>query len=169
MKIILIGFATTYKSSVGKIIAPKLNLPLFDTDSQIEFSQGKTISQIFAEHGEAYFRQCETQILKDCPPNAIVSCGGGTSLSPFFADFCQNNIVIWLTATAQTVVSRLGSPIRPLFDGLTEQQIAQKIDERSSLYNRFATVTLSTDGKSSNQVANELLNLLSQNSFNKSN
>ena len=165
MKIILIGFATTYKSTVGKILAQKLNLPLFDVDSQIEHSQGKTIPHIFAEQGEEYFRKCESQMLSVCPSTAVVSCGGGTPLSQNFSSFCQNSIVIWLTATAKTVISRLGSPARPLFDGLTIEQIAQKIEQRNAVYKQFASVVLSTDGKTSNQVADEILSLSAVKSF----
>ena len=64
MKLILIGFMGVGKTSVGKKLSEKLNLKVIDTDYEIEKSENKTISQIFEDYGERYFRTLETKISK---------------------------------------------------------------------------------------------------------
>ena len=79
----LIGFMGTGKSPIGRIIARNRSEMIFcEMDDMIEKHEGKTISDIFAELGEAYFRQVETDVLKEIADmdNAIVSCGGGVPL-----------------------------------------------------------------------------------------
>lgn len=162
MKLVLIGFATAYKSTVAKQLSQKLNLPLFDVDETIQLQTGKTITQIFAEHGEDYFRSLESNLLLQLSKrkNCVVSCGGGSVLSPNFANLVQNATVIWLQVDAQNVVSRLDGRSRPLFDGLTEGQLATKIDIRAPFYQKYATVQVDTNNKTSQQVFEQLCKLL---------
>lgn len=161
MKIVLIGFAACYKSSVGKLLSTSLSLPFVDTDLQVESFFGKSISQIFSQQGESVFRNAEDTILQSLlGSNVVVSCGGGLPLSDKFGDFCRNAVVVWLTATPQTVHSRLGNPPRPLFDGQSVEFLQQKMTERSPVYSRFATCVFSTDGKTPNEVAEDILNYL---------
>lgn len=162
MKLVFIGFATAYKSTVAKQLSQKLNLPLFDVDETIQSQTGKTIMQIFAEHGEDYFRTLESNLLLQLSQreNCVVSCGGGSVLSPNFANLAQNATVIWLQVDAQNVVSRLDGRSRPLFDGLTEDQLATKIDLRTPSYQEYATVQVDTNNKTSQQVFEQLCKLL---------
>lgn len=162
MKLVLIGFATAYKSTVAKQLSQKLNLPLFDVDDTIQSQTGKTITQIFAEQGEDYFRMLESALLLQlsATQNCVISCGGGSVLSQEFSKLCQNATVIWLKVDAQNVASRLDGHSRPLFDGLTTQQLASKIDMRTPFYQKHATVQIDTSNKTSAQVFDELCQLL---------
>ena len=161
MKIVIIGFATAYKTTVGQLLAEKLGLDWLDTDVQTEKFTKKSIPQIFAAGGESAFRQIESQVLKGLPQNNIVvSCGGGTVLCNGFADFCKNATVVWLKVSANTVVGRLGNNDRPLFDGLTKEELAAYVSRRSETYQKYATLIVDTDGKTSTEVCAELLKLL---------
>ena len=161
-KIVLIGFAATYKSSVGKLLSEKLNLPHVDTDDVLQTNARQTIQQIFDTHGEQAFRRAENDLIGQLctQDNVVISCGGGSVLASNFTELAQNAVVVWLTATAQTIKSRLGTPARPLFDGLTESQLQQYVDSRTLHYQQYANVCLPTDGLSSTQVAQQLYELI---------
>ena len=153
-KIVLIGFATSGKSSVGKLLADELKAKFVDTDAEIERDCGMTVQQIFDTYGETYFRQKENQLLNTlaAQQNIVVACGGGSVIAQSFPQLAESSVVIWLTATAATVKSRLGNAPRPLFDGLSEQQLAAFIDRRTPLYKRYATATIPTDNLSTEQI-----------------
>ena len=158
-KIILIGFATSGKSSVGRLLAAKLNTELVDTDQELERELGMTIQQIFDEQGEAYFRAKETQLLLSLSPrrDLVVACGGGCVLSDRFEDFAKDSVVVWLTATTETVQNRLGNTARPLFDLLSREQLEHYVNSRAPLYQRYAQVVIATDDLSVEQIADSIM------------
>ncbi|MCH5159762.1 MAG: shikimate kinase [Clostridiales bacterium] len=154
-KIVLIGFAASGKSSVGKLIAERLNMAFVDTDVEIERELGMTVQQIFDKYGEEFFRQKENEILAGLvgKQNTVVACGGGSVLAESFAQLELDSLVILLTATAATVKRRLGNTSRPLFDNLSEDELADFIAARAPLYRRHADVTFPTDNLTPEQVA----------------
>lgn len=158
-RIVLIGFAACYKSSAGKIVAKKLGYNFADVDKLIESKAGVTVSEIFKTQGEAVFRKLETETLTELSQadNCVISCGGGSVLSPEFFKLTQNAAVVWLTATAKTVYNRLNGATRPLFDNLTVDELSSKMAERTELYAKYATHIIATDARSSRQVADEIL------------
>lgn len=161
MKIVIIGFATAYKTTVGNLLAQKLGVDWLDTDIQAEKLTQKSIPHIFADGTESAFRQVESQVLNILPQdNIVVSCGGGTVLCNGFADFCKNATVVWLKVSANTVIGRLGNNVRPLFDGLTEEELAAYVSRRNKIYQKYATISVDTDGKTSTEVCTELVKLL---------
>lgn len=157
-KIILIGFACCGKSVVGKVLADKLGYAFVDTDCEIEKRSDLTVSEIFKHYGEKRFRQMESELLallSKCE-NTVVSCGGGSVLADNFNIFAQNSVIVWLTATAPTVLSRLGNTSRPLFDKLSEQELDEFIGRRSAVYRDYAEAQFVTDDKTPQQVAEEI-------------
>ena len=158
-KIVLIGFATSGKSTVGKLLAKKIGAEFVDTDVEIQRQCKLTVQQIFDNFGEEYFRQKENQLLLSLAgkQNIVVACGGGSVLADSFSQFAKDSVVIWLTASATTVKSRLGDIPRPLFDGLTEQQLEDFINSRAPLYERYAKVSVRTDGLTPEQIAEKIL------------
>ena len=162
MKVVLIGFACCYKTSVGKLLADKLRCKHIDTDALIEFNASESISRIFAKKGEAAFRQAESQTLKSLAEcgDTVISCGGGSPLQDGFELLVKGGKTVWLTAAAQTVKSRFGGSVRPLFDGKTTEELDALIKLRSLYYAKYADITLSTDGLTSVQVADKLYCLL---------
>ncbi|MCH5153226.1 MAG: shikimate kinase [Clostridiales bacterium] len=162
-KIVLIGFAACYKSTVGRLLADRLSCAFVDTDAEIERACNKTVQQIFETHGEAFFREEESKLLRTLTQdNAVVACGGGVVLSQGFSLFAQGSIVICLTASAETVHSRLGGVARPLFDGLTVRQLDSYIQSRAPLYAKYADVTIPTDRKTPEQLAQQIYNWLNR-------
>ena len=157
-KIILIGFATSGKSTVGRLLADKLNAKFVDTDAEIERDCKMSVQQIFDEYGEEYFRKKENKLLLSLASrqDVVVACGGGSVMAEGFEEFAADGIVIWLTAAAATVKRRLGDTARPLFDGLSEQQLAAYIDRRTPLYQRYAQIVIVTDNLTAEQVVKQI-------------
>ena len=162
MKLVIIGFATSYKSSVARQLSQKLNIPVFDIDKLVESQAGATISQIFATEGEGSFRALENQVIANLSTktNCIISCGGGSVLSSEFPTLVQDATVLWLKVNGKTAHSRLNGHTRPLFDKLTVDQLTQKIDARNPYYANYATLEVDTNGKTSKQVVAEVRKLL---------
>ena len=158
----MIGFAASGKSSVGKLLAEKLNVAFVDTDAEIQRHCGLSVQEIFDRFGEAYFRQKENELLASLAPrqNIVVACGGGSVLAENFRELADDSVVIWLTATAATVKSRLGNISRPLFDNLSERQLAEYIDCRAPFYRRYAQVTLPTDDFTVEELADRVIAVL---------
>lgn len=162
MNIVLIGFACSYKTSVGKLLADKLNYNYVDTDLMIEQTSNRSIADIFATQGEQSFRSMESALLDvvSTMQDTVVSCGGGSVLSRRFEQLTQNATVVWLMSCAETVYSRLGDSKRPLFDGKTVEELDTMIQQRTPLYHKYANITVSTDNKTSQQVADQIQNIL---------
>ncbi|KXZ46516.1 hypothetical protein GPECTOR_43g953 [Gonium pectorale] len=121
----LVGMMGSGKSTVGKMLANTLKYAFFDTDSVIELAHDKRpVSSIFAEEGQDYFRQCESQIVKELSPyrNLVIATGGGAVLRPENWGYMQMGIVCWLhgdTALLARRVAKDGIEKRPLLaDGL---------------------------------------------------
>lgn len=165
MRIIIVGFAACYKSTVGKLLADRLKYAFIDTDAEIERASGLTVQRIFEASGERYFRQKESELLLDLAEcsDTVISCGGGSVLADSFEAFSRDSAVVWLTATAETVLSRLGTVPRPLFDGLTVEQLDVCVKDRAPLYDKYAQAVFATDGKTSEHVTEEIYNWLKQN------
>lgn len=163
-KIVLIGFSACYKSTVGQLLADMLNCAFLDTDKEIERSQNLSVQQIFDTHGEQYFRALESLLLNTLnADDTVVACGGGSVLSSGFGEFARDSIVVWLTAQPETVHARLGKQARPLFDGLSKDALCSYMQQRAPLYAKYAHISISTDNKTSQQVAEQVFNWLLQN------
>lgn len=164
-KIVLIGFAACYKTSVGRLLAHRLNCTFVDVDEEIERSSGLTVQQIFSKHGEESFRQRESAMLAQLATDTfcVVACGGGSVLSSNFKAFASDATVVWLTAMASTVQSRLGETARPLFDKLSESELQTYINNRQPYYTKYANFSVATDGLTPEQVTELIVQLLSNN------
>ena len=162
MKFVIIGFATSYKSTVSKHLSQKLNLPLFDVDKLAESQAGMYVSQIFATQGEQAFRSLESKILRDLATQTegVVSCGGGSVLSADFPLLTKDATVVWLKVNGKSAHKRLNGHTRPLFDKMSIGELTAKIDERNPHYEKYATISLDTSGKTSKLVVAELCALL---------
>ena len=105
------------KSTLGPLLAQQFNLPFLDIDALIEQREGRSISQIFSEQGELYFRQLEQQELNELPDvPQIVACGGGL---PCFEDnllrLKLKGLVIYLEAAPEVLYARFQNEVdRPL-------------------------------------------------------
>ena len=143
--IYLIGFSTSGKSTLGKIIAEKLNYHFIDLDEAITQQQGKSINALFDEFGEEGFRKIEQQLLVNTIflTETVIACGGGT---PCYSDnmefLLRNGKTIYLEVDEAILLERLLSNTaeRPLFKGKSKEEIASHINElltvRKAFYER---------------------------------
>lgn len=134
MNIILIGFMGSGKSSLGKILAKKLNYSFVDSDKVIEQQMGMTITSIFELKGESYFRDLEKQFVNSISKddNQVIAVGGGT---PCFFDnmeqLKEKGLTVYLERPAGELVSRLllSKNPRPLVLNKTKEELMQYVKE----------------------------------------
>lgn len=172
IKIILIGYMGSGKSSIGKALAEKLNLPFMDLDMEIEKREGKSISEVFSDKGEIYFRKRENQVLKEIlsqTGNFVLATGGGT---PCYADSLsfmiaqEDTRLVYLKVSLPTLTTRLmaDKDNRPLLAHLPGEEevndfIRKHLFERSHYYSQ-APVTINNENKSSDAIVAEIIETL---------
>lgn len=166
MNIVLIGYRGTGKSAVGRALAAKLGRAVVSTDQEIVKRAGRTIPQIVADHGWEHFRDLESEVCKDLAGrnNLIIDTGGGAILrQKNVAALKQNGLLFWLTASVGTITTRIGSDTqRPSLTGTKSfvEEIQDVLSERTPSYQAAADHTLSTDGRSVNQLVENILHVL---------
>ena len=155
MRIYLIGFMGTGKTSLGTHVASYLNVPFMDTDMMIEENSGMTVSALFSEKGEDEFRRLEAEALRhtDSVNKAIISTGGGL---PVYHNNMQwlneHGITIHLQWPEEILLASLMDhrSIRPLLSDLTESQAILRamtlLEERKPVYEQ-ASMTLDLKGE----------------------
>ena len=135
--IILIGMPGCGKTTIGRILAEKLGKTFVDADEEIEKVAGRTIPEIFATHGEEFFRQQESAVLQKFgkESNQVISTGGGcVTRAENFYHLRQNGIVVFLERDLQ----KLDREGRPLSQG----NLQNMYEIRQPLYKRFAHITI---------------------------
>jgi len=155
--ITLVGFMGTGKTTVGRILAERLGYVFVDIDYEIELEQGVTISHIFSELGEAYFRMLERDKIKELSrkEGLIISAGGGAVLDTRNVDdLGRSGPVVCLSAKPEDIIKRVGgTDTRPLLqvpDPLAK--ITEMLEARAPFYAR-ADCTIDTSGLSPQDVA----------------
>lgn len=137
--IVLIGMMGSGKSTIGKRLAAALDMPFVDSDHAIEDAAGCTIAEIFAQYGEAEFRDGERRVIARLIEGTpkVIATGGGAFMQPETRDLLLNKaIVIWLDAELDTLVERVGRRGgRPLLEGKDARQVLAKLlAERNPVY-----------------------------------
>ena len=169
--LVLVGYRGTGKSTVGQIVANRLNLRFLDADLEIEARAGRSISRIFTELGEPEFRDWEDRTLRDLTvnhPGSILATGGGAVVRPanrrILAD---HGFVVWLRAEPAELARRLeadhrAGAERPSLTGAgTIAEIACVLDARCAFYAEVADVAVETSGQDPEQIAEKILALWS--------
>lgn len=134
----LMGFMASGKSSLGKKLALQLNMPFIETDALIERKAGCSISSIFSQKGENYFRELESQVLReiDFNENQVISLGGGTACSDENLSFIQSKgTTIYFQVPIPVLIGRLRQKRdkRPLTSNLNDDEIASMVKEKMAL------------------------------------
>ncbi|MGP1569750.1 MAG: shikimate kinase [Eubacteriales bacterium] len=160
--IFFIGFMGAGKTVISKLVGESLCQNPISIDKKIEESHNQTISEIFAQFGEEYFRNSETRILQTIckEPPAIIDCGGGIAKNAVNHDIIKKNgKTIWLQASPLTICERLKDDYtRPLLNNhITPQYIDEFLKTRQNSYALLADIVISTDGKTPNDICNEIL------------
>lgn len=151
----LIGMMGVGKSTIGKILAQKLQYRFFDTDILIEGVAGKTIPEIFATEGEAYFRDLETQVLKEvsaCNRSAIAT-GGGIIQKPINWSYLRQGLIVWLDADIEILQQRVSQDDnRPL-----ASKLESLLEKRRSLYSLADMHIKCTNNQTPEQAADMII------------
>ena len=159
--VVLIGPPGAGKSTIGKILAQKMQRDFIDTDHLIEETTGKKIADIFLIDGEVEFRRIErdvvlTSIKKE---GYVISLGGGSVLdSEVETALSKMGEVIFLDVSISNAAPRVGfNRERPLLLGNPRQQWISLMEKRRPIYERIATRRISTDNRKAHEVVEELL------------
>lgn len=163
--IFLIGFMGCGKSTMARLLAEELHMELVEMDETIEKEENRTINDIFATDGEAYFRDLESQLIVRIADRGgmIVSCGGGAILrEENVANMKKNGTIVYLSATPETIYERVRhSTNRPLLNGnMNIEYISQLMSKRVDKYEKAADVILCVNKKEKNEIVRELLSIV---------
>ncbi|QTE23241.1 shikimate kinase [Polaribacter cellanae] len=170
MKIVLLGYMASGKSTIGKKLAKKLYLNFIDLDNYISEKEKMSISEIFKTKGEIYFRTIEHKYLKEIlnsDEKFVLSLGGGTPCYANNMEVILNTNVksVYIKASINTLVERLVKEKRerPLVANLENEKItefvAKHLFERRFFYEQ-ANYSIITDGKEVSEIVTELRILL---------
>ncbi|WP_397446845.1 shikimate kinase [Polaribacter sp. R77954] len=170
MRLVLLGYMASGKSSIGKKLSKTLNISFIDLDDYIVDKEKMSITTIFKEKGEIYFRNIEHRYLKEIlekDEDCILSLGGGTPCYANNMELINNSdsISIYLQGSVPTMVKRLikKKAKRPLIASLGDNKIpefvAKHLFERRFFYEQ-AKMTFKIDGKKKSEVADEIYNIL---------
>ena len=155
--IVLIGFMGTGKSSVGKILAKRLNRIWVDIDLRIEESQKRKIADIFEKEGEAHFRQLEKEMVQEVSVGTglVITTGGGVVMDPGNMEaLSKTGLVIALAAKPETIFQRVkDSRHRPLLKGGDLMEEIRRLLSLRQPYYEKASAIFQTDGKNAAEVA----------------
>ncbi len=166
--IFLLGYMGCGKSTIGKSLAQKLNIPFMDLDEVIENQENESIKAIFGKRGELYFRKLERQVLQDLIAQespAVISLGGGTPC--YFEnmnDLAQSkHYSVYLKASIPTLAGRLKDEkaLRPMIAHLTDDAaltefIGKHLFERNAFYQK-AKLLYAIDGLTVEEIVTDLL------------
>lgn len=165
--LILIGFMGVGKTTVGKLFSREKGRKFVDTDERIVREQKKSIPELFDERGEGYFRDLETELLKEFQTkrNAVISCGGGTALRECnVTEMKKNGRIVLLTASPELIYDRVKDiDNRPvLFGRKTVEGISGLMEQRREKYEAAADIVIRTDNKSVSVICRELMQSLTE-------
>jgi shikimate kinase len=131
--IVLVGMPGCGKSAIGRRLAPRLDLPFIDADEEIERAAGKSIKDIFAEHGEAYFRDGERRViarLLASGPQVLATGGGAMMDTETRRNVKRAGISIWVKAELPVLLRRVAKRNnRPLFEGRDAETVMKELME----------------------------------------
>lgn len=142
MTVYLCGFMGCGKTTVGELLAMKLGVKLIDTDAEIVKKEGRSIPEIFAQDGEAYFRQVEAETIQELgKQNAVISCGGGAILNEKTAEIARKcGVVVLLDENFEDCYERIKEDEnRPLVVNHTKEQLEEIFNQRSAIYRAHST------------------------------
>ncbi|MEU5363766.1 shikimate kinase [Streptomyces sp. NPDC005925] len=161
--IVVVGPMGVGKSTVGHLLAERLGVGYRDTDDDIVSEQGRAISDIFFEEGEAAFRAIEKQAVRRAlaEHDGILALGGGAILDADTRAALAGQRVVYLSMDVEEAVKRTGlNAARPLLAVNPRKQWRELMEARRHLYEEVATAVVTTDGRTPEKVTEAALDAL---------
>ena len=164
--IVLVGLMGAGKTSVGRRLAEKLSIPFIDADHEIEAAAGKSIKEIFADHGEPYFREGERRVIQRLIGNGaqVLATGGGAYMNDETRERIQESgTSVWLRAALPILMKRvMKRQDRPLLQNENPEAVMRGlIDTRYPVYG-LADVTVDSRDVQHGQMVNDVIRALAQ-------
>ena len=160
--LVFLGMMGSGKSSIGSLVAKKLNLEFIDIDKEIEKKLGMSIKEIFNSKGENYFRELEEKVtLKKLKLNStVISLGGGAFVNQQIRkEVLKKHISFWLNWSDQIILNRIrNSAKRPIAYKLSDDKLVELIKNRSDLYSK-ALYKIKCDNLSKKEIVKKVLRI----------
>jgi shikimate kinase len=162
--LILVGMMASGKSTIGRLLAKKLNLKFFDTDFIIEKKTKMKIFEIFEKKGEAVFRNLEKKITLNLinKNNCVISFGGGAFISEIIRKAAQKkNTTIWLNWDLETLIDRIkkNNNKRPVASNLSNNELKDLLINRSKIYSK-AKYKLNCENMGKAEIVDSIIQML---------
>jgi len=164
--LVFLGMMGSGKSSIGMLVAKKLKLNFIDIDNEIENKVGTTISKMFEDKGEDFFRKVEEKVtLKNLKlHSSVISLGGGAFMNENIRkEVLKSHISFWLNWNNNILLGRIkNSKKRPLAINSSDDQIIDLIQKRSNVYSK-ALFEIKCDNLTKNEVVNKIIKIYESN------
>ncbi|MBS3029089.1 MAG: shikimate kinase [Dolichospermum sp. DET50] len=135
----LVGMMGVGKTTIGKLLAEEIGYRFVDTDEVIVKAAGKSINEIFAENGEAEFRQLESDVLAQvCAyTKLVIATGGGIIMQQHNWSYLHHGLIVWLDVPVQIILQRLAEDdTRPLLQDDPESKLRSLLEQRQPMYSQ---------------------------------
>ena len=163
-RLVLVGPMGAGKTTIATLLADTWGTSMRDTDADVEALEGRTISDIFVESGEAHFRDLERKAVAEAlaTHDGVLALGGGAVLDPATRELLAGETVVFLRVGLTDAVKRVGlGSARPLLLGNIRSRVKALLDERTPVYEAVATHVVDTDGRTPDEVAAQVVAALS--------
>lgn len=164
-RVVLVGPMGAGKTTVAELLGARWGVTVRDTDHDVEAGAGRTISEIFVDEGEQGFRSRERAAVAEAlaAHPGVLALGGGAVLDPDTREALRAHRVVFLEVGVSDAVKRVGLGItRPMLMGNMRARIKALLEERLPVYREVASITVHTDGRTPEDVADEVARLVEQ-------
>ena len=165
-KVILIGFRGAGKTTVGKLLAERLNLPFLDLDDEVQRRVGLSIKEMVERYGWSYFREREREVLEGLieEEGCVIALGGGSVLHEDLMEKLKNKaFIIYLKISPATAIKRISKDskseqTRPSLSNLSlVEEVERVLKERTPLYKKYADIIIEADRGDIDTLFKEIL------------
>lgn len=164
LRCVLIGPMGVGKSTVGRLVAQRLGVSFVDGDEAVVAREGRSISDVFVDEGEPYFREVEQEVTLGllADESGVLAVGGGAPMTPAVADALDGLPVVFLDVGIADAAKRIGfDTSRPLLAVNPRASWVRMMNERRTTYERLSRWQVDTAGREAEDVADEIAGLVS--------
>jgi len=164
-RVVLVGPMGAGKTTVAGLLGAAWGTEVRDTDHDVEARAGCTVAEIFVDSGEEAFRALERAAVAEAlaDHDGVLALGGGAVLAPETRELLAGHEVVFLRVGLSDAVKRVGlGSARPLLLGNVRGRIKGLLDERTPVYESVATLVVDTDGRTPEEVAEEIVAALAR-------